>query len=315
MPQAELREWLAPYTLPEISVRYGALLSGAPRPGDPSSQTDADPTAPRATVSVVIPCFRCKSTIRRAVESVARQSLLPDELILVDDGSGDGTIEALKDLQREFGERWLKIIALDRNSGPASARNAGWDAASGRYVAFLDADDAWHPRKIEIQFAFMEAHPEVALCGHAHRRLRDSESLDAPLDRPGFRAVSSSALLLSNRFATPSVLVRREVPLRFLPGRRHMEDHLLWIEIALEGRRIARLDEVLAFTFKPPVGVSGLSASAWAMRKAELGNYWMLRGSGRLGLAATLALCAYSLAKHVIRSALLVGRRERHGTR
>jgi hypothetical protein len=94
-----------------------------------------------------------------------------------------------------------------------------------------------------------------------------------------------------------------------------MEDHLLWSEIALEGRRIARLDETLAFTFKAPIGVSGLSASPWAMRRAELANYWTLRASGRLGLAATLALCACSLGKHLIRSALPAGRRERHGTR
>ena len=266
------------------------------------------PTAPRAPVSVIIPCFRCRETIRRAVASVARQTHIPDELILIDDASEDGTLAVLRDLQREFGERWLKVIALQENSGPATARNAGWDAATGRYVAFLDADDAWHPRKVEIQFAFMEARPEVALCGHAHRRLRDGDPLDTPLARPGFSAVSLSALLLSNRFATPSVMVQREVPHRFLPGKRHMEDHLLWIEIALDGRRIARLDEVLAFTFKRPVGVSGLSASPWAMRKAELANYWTLHGSGRLGLAATLALCAYSLGKHLIRSALPAGR-------
>lgn len=308
----------AVYAAGNLSVLRRPSFRHTPARGSTSPMSekrkDADPTAPRAPVSIVIPCFHCKDTIRRAVESVARQSLLPGELILIDDGSGDNTLEVLKDLQREFGERWLKVIALDRNSGPASARNAGWDAASGRYVAFLDADDAWHPRKIEIQLGFMEARPEVALCGHAHRRLKDGDSLDTPLARPGFSTVSLLALLLSNRFATPSVMVRREVPHRFLPGKRHMEDHLLWIEIALEGRRIARLDEVLAFTFKPPVGAAGLSASAWAMRKAELANYWTLRGSGRLGLAATLALCAYSLAKHLIRSALLAARRERHGT-
>jgi glycosyltransferase involved in cell wall biosynthesis len=271
--------------------------------------------APRAPVSAVIPCFRCKETIRRAVASVARQSLVPEELILIDDASGDGTLRILTDLQHEFGERWVKIIALDRNSGPAGARNAGWEAASGKYIAFLDADDAWHPRKTEIQHAFMEAHPEVALCGHGHRRLSDGDSLNTPLLRPGFRGVSLGTLLLSNRFVTPSVMVRREIPLRFRPDKRHMEDHLLWIEIAAEGRPVARLNEVLAFTFKAPVGVSGLSASAWEMRKAELANYWTLRGSGRLGLAATLALCAYSLAKHLIRSLLLAGGGERREIR
>ena len=267
--------------------------------------------APRAPVSAVIPCFRCKETIRRAVASVARQSLVPAELILVDDASEDGTLAILTDLRGEFGERWVRIIALDRNSGPSGARNAGWDAASGKYIAFLDADDAWHPRKTEIQYAFMEAHPEVALCGHGHRRLSDGDSLNTQLRRPGYRSISLGALLLSNRFVTPSVIVRRDIALRFQAGKRHMEDHLLWIEIAAEGRRVARLNEVLAFTFKAPLGASGLSAHAWEMRKAELANYWILLRAGRLGLAATLALCAYSLAKHMIRSFLVAVRLER----
>jgi glycosyltransferase involved in cell wall biosynthesis len=269
--------------------------------------------APRASVSVVIPCFRCKETIRRAVASVARQTLVPDELILIDDASDDGTLAVLTDLQREFGEHWVKIIALRKNSGPAGARNAGWDAASGKYIAFLDADDAWHPRKTAIQHAFMEASPEVTLCGHGHRRLRDGDSLDTSLIRPGSRGISLGALLLSNRFVTPSVMVRRNIPLRFRPEKRRMEDHLLWIEIASEGYQVACLDEVLAFTFKAHLGASGLSARVWDMRKAELANYWTLRGLGRLGLAATLALCAYSLAKHLVRLALLAGRRERQG--
>jgi len=274
-------------------------------------RTGTDPiVAPRAPVSVVIPCFRCKETIRRAAASVAGQSLVPAELILIDDASGDGTLAILEDLQREFGEHWVKVIALDRNSGPSGARNAGWDAASGKYIAFLDADDAWHPRKTEIQHAFMEAHPAVALCGHGHRRLSDGDSLNTPLRRAGYRSISLGALLLSNRFVTPSVIVRRDIALRFQAGKRHTEDHLLWIEIAAEGRLVARLNEVLAFTFKAPLGASGLSARAWEMRKAELANYWTLRRSGRLGLAATLALCGYSLAKHMIRSFLVAVRLE-----
>ena len=271
--------------------------------------------APRAPVSAVIPCFRCKETIRRAVASVARQSLVPAELILVDDASEDGTLAILTDLRGEFGERWVRIIALDRNSGPSGARNAGWDAASGKYIAFLDADDAWHPRKTEIQHAFMEAHPEVALCGHGHRRLSDGDSLNTQLRRPGYRSISLGALLLSNRFVTPSAMVRRDIPLRFRPDKRRMEDHLLWIEIASEGGRLARLNEVLAFTFKAPVGAAGLSAHTWEMRKAELANYWTLRDSGRLGLAATLALCAYSLAKHLVRALLPAGSGGRRETR
>jgi glycosyltransferase involved in cell wall biosynthesis len=214
-----------------------------------------------------------------------------------------------------LGARWIKLVTLGRNCGPAGARNAGWDAASGKYVAFLDSDDAWHPRKTELQYAFMEAHPEVALCGHDHRRLSQGDNINTPLCRPGYRSISLGALLLSNRFVTPSVIVRRDIPLRFRAGKRHMEDHLLWIEIASEGLPVARLNEVLTFTFKAPLGASGLSARTWEMRKGELANYWTLREAGHLGLAATLALCAYSLAKHLVRSLLLAARRERPKTR
>lgn len=261
----------------------------------------------RAPISAVIPCFRCASTIRRAISSVAAQSFRPAELILVDDGSGDGTLQELRDLRCTFGEDWIRIVALSENLGPASARNAGWDAATCPYVAFLDADDAWHPRKIEIQHAFMETHPDVALSGHAHRQIADGAAIDAPVAGAGYRIVSRAELLLSNRFITPSAMLRRSLSYRFQTGRRYLEDHLLWLEIASAGLRVARLAEILAFTFKAPLGESGLSADTWAMRKAELSAFWHLHRIGRLGLASTIALCAYSLSKHLGRTLLLFG--------
>jgi glycosyltransferase involved in cell wall biosynthesis len=263
-----------------------------------------------APVSVIVPCYRCKGTIRRAIESVARQTTVPAEVILIDDASGDGTLELLVDLRRELGETWVKLIALERNSGAASARNAGWDAASERYIALLDADDAWHPRKVEIQCAFLEAHPEVSVCGHAYRRLNEGERGDEhALDPPGFGTVSIGMLLLSNRFVTPSVMIRRDVPFRFLEGRRYMEDHLLWLEIASSGRRLAYLKQALAFTHKAATGASGLSARTWEMRKAELANLWRLRRLGRINLVAAVALSGYSLAKHCARAALMAAGR------
>lgn len=265
-----------------------------------------------APVSVIVPCYRCKETIRRAIESVARQTAVPAEVILIDDASGDGTLELLMDLRRELGETWVKVIALERNSGAASARNAGWDAACERYIALLDADDAWHPRKLEIQCAFLEAHPEVSACGHAYRRLSEGErGEERALDPPGFGAVSFGMLLLSNRFVTPSAMIRRDVPFRFLEGRRYTEDHLLWLEIASSGRRLAYLTQALAFTYKAAIGASGLSARTWEMRKAELANLWRLRRLGRINLVAALALSAYSLAKHCARAALIAAGRGR----
>jgi len=255
-------------------------------------------------VSVVVPCFRCASTIRRAVHSVTAQTLQPEEILLVDDASGDDTLRILRELQRELGEERVRVIALAVNGGAGEARNAGWDAARGEYVAFLDADDTWHPRKLEIQYAFMRARPEFGLTGHAHARSPQEASNiadDAKLQPSGFRRISRRALLMSNRFITPSVMVRRELPYRFEHGQRHMEDHALWLTMIFAGVSIARLDATLATIHKAPFGEAGLSAAMLRMEAAELRNYRRLHRRHMILLPTFLLLCGYSLVKFVRR--------------
>src|SRR5215831_14326963 len=104
----------------------------------------AEATREHAPVSAVIPCYRCGATIRRALESVAGQTLLPSEVILVDDCSADGTEAELRQIATEYPQGWIKVVSLSANGGPGVARNGGWDAAAQPYVAFLDADDCWH---------------------------------------------------------------------------------------------------------------------------------------------------------------------------
>jgi cellulose synthase/poly-beta-1,6-N-acetylglucosamine synthase-like glycosyltransferase len=173
-----------------------------------------------APVSVVVPCYRCADSIVRAVGSVVAQSRRPAELILVDDASADRTGAVLEEIRARYGADWIRIVTLDRNQGPASARNAGWEAATSRYVAFLDADDAWHPRKLEMQCAWMEAHPEFAVTGHASRQLDPGADLRADPGEGEAQTVSRAALFASNRFITPSVMLRREIAHRFEVGKR-----------------------------------------------------------------------------------------------
>lgn len=109
-------------------------------------------------VSVIIPTFNRRALIREAVESVLAQSCRELELIVVDDGSTDGTVKELA----KFGSG-LRYFATPRK-GVAAARNLGVSQAHGRYIAFLDSDDLWLPRKLEIQAAFMELHPEIQIC-------------------------------------------------------------------------------------------------------------------------------------------------------
>lgn len=104
-------------------------------------------------VSVITPVFNCLSLVRQVVECVASQSLEAVEHIVVDDGSTDGTLEELRKLQLEFSNL---LVFSQYNLGAGAARNLGIEKACGRYIAFLDSDDRWHPEKLSIQIDFME---------------------------------------------------------------------------------------------------------------------------------------------------------------
>ncbi len=256
---------------------------------------------PVVDVSVVVPCYCCVGTIERAVESVALQSCRPLELILVNDASPDQTAECLQRLKDRYPE-WIVVVNLPVNGGAGQARNEGWSLAKGRYVAFLDADDSWHPQKLAIQYAFMQANPDVCLTGHAHAIGTVSDA-DAMMSPPA-EDVLWWRMLAKNPFVTPSAMVRTDILPRFQKGRRYMEDHLLWMEIALRNCRVVRLDVPLAFLHKAQIGVAGLSSHIRAMSKADLGNYWLLYRQGLLGLAPLLLFWVWGGLKFLRRGVI-----------
>jgi glycosyltransferase involved in cell wall biosynthesis len=255
----------------------------------------------RALVSVVIPCYRSAGTIERALASVASQTRLPSEVILVDDASGDDTRELLQRLSQRYEPGWVRLVFLDQNVGAGSARNAGWNLATQTYVAFLDADDAWHPEKISMQSAYMEAHPDVVLSGHGYRRLSCDHLPDWPVVYGNVTTIRKWPLIFSNKFVTPSVMVRRDVPHRFVEKQRYMEDHMLWLKIACTGDRIVKLDVEMAAIYKDPFGVAGLSAQVWLMERSDLGNYRRLYQKGYINAVQFVFLIIYSALKYVRR--------------
>jgi glycosyltransferase involved in cell wall biosynthesis len=109
-------------------------------------------------VSCIVPVFNGERYLREALDSILSQTYRPLEVIVVDDGSTDGT-EALV---RLFGER---IRSLQQtNQGPAAARNLGLSVAAGEFVTFLDADDLWHPEKLARQIACFQESGELDYC-------------------------------------------------------------------------------------------------------------------------------------------------------
>ena len=106
-------------------------------------------------VSIIIPAYNCDAYVAEAIESVLAQDYPEKQIIVVNDGSSDNTLEVL----RSFGD---SIHVIDQvNAGPPKARNSGLKAVGGEFVAFLDADDVWLPGKLSAQVAHLQAHPDV----------------------------------------------------------------------------------------------------------------------------------------------------------
>jgi glycosyltransferase involved in cell wall biosynthesis len=259
-------------------------------------------------VSVVIPCYRCSKTIERCVASVAAQSMLPLELLLVDDGSADETRAVLSDLLSRYPSGWIRLVLLDQNVGAASARNIGWDAALGDFVAFLDSDDSWHPRKIELQYPYMKLRPDIVVSGHGHLQV-DVAPIPLSLGISVFQQIPALYVLLKNPFITPSFMVRRDLQFRFLAGRRYMEDHYFLMQVSAAGLGIAKTREPLAFIYKNIFGDAGLSADLWAMQRSELENYGLLYHVGHISSITAVFLKGYSWLKFSRRILVVVFRK------
>lgn len=255
-----------------------------------------------APVTVVIPCYNAGSTIERAIESVAVQSWRPAEVIVVDDGSNDDTAETLVRLRLKYGEEWLRVITMPVNRGPGAARNAGWEASTQPFIAFLDADDSWHPQKVEIQLAVMLNNSNFALSGHRWQISGLAEFGDFLKDQVRFYRLPTWRLLISNPFSTPTVMLRRDIPFRFNPTKRYSEDYLLWLQVSLGGYDVAFIDAVLAYLHKPPYGVSGLSGHLWRMELGELDTYYQLWKDQKLSFLILFGLWGLSITKFMRRA-------------
>ena len=178
------------------------------------------------TISVIIPVFNGERFLAEAIDSVLAQTLPPNEINVVDDGSTDGTGDVVAALAVIASVR-IHTISQE-NQGPAAARNRGADSASGDLIAFLDADDLWLPDKTAHQVATLAAYPEAgAAWGDAYEFAGDS--LAAAL-ATGKHSVPSPQFLLQ------SMLFRRatlDVVGPFNPDLRIGED-VDWLLRAME---------------------------------------------------------------------------------
>jgi len=232
-----------------------------------------------SSVTAVIPAFRSEKVVIRAIESVLSQSSPVDEIIVVDDASDDGTVQVVRDFAINHPQ--IRLIVNNQNLGPGQSRNVAWNLATSEYLAFLDADDTWHPKKIELQREWFRANPSEVICGTQHCIIDKDEKRDN-VEKPSQFTIKD--LLLRNRFTTPSVMLRRDIPLRFDPKLRLSEDYLLWMEIASEFGHVNRINRPLTILHKPEFGAYGLSSKTRAMYFGEMKALTILSQKGHIGL-------------------------------
>lgn len=189
-------------------------------------------------VSVVIPSFNSERYIRQTLASVQNQTFGDWELIVVDDYSTDASPAIVEEHARQ--DERIRLIRLARNAGrPAIPRNVGVQSARGAYVAFLDADDLWHPQKLATQIGFMREQG-VRFTSTGTHSFRDeaeiSPSLALPAKAPdAVIEIDHRRLLRKNVIPTSSVVAERTLLVShpFIEDLRYkaIEDYHCWLTI------------------------------------------------------------------------------------
>ena len=225
-------------------------------------------------VSVIIPTYNRKNLIVRAVDSVLNQSFRNFELLVIDDGSADGTESVMTGIQ----DNRLRYLPLPENGGPAKARNEGIRLARGEYIAFLDSDDAWRKDKLQKQLEMANQGFQAVFCkylihGDRESRMPVEMSFDVCRTEHGFLDI----LLDQNKIGTPTLLISRAVVERiggFNESFSTYEDWEYALRIAEVGP-IGYLPEVLVDVYPTQGGVNSQSGkSRVSVLMHMLRRYW-----------------------------------------
>lgn len=216
-----------------------------------------------ALVSVIMPVYNAERTLRRSAESVLAQTFGRVELILIDDGSCDGSPAVIA----ELAARDERVVAVHQaNAGVAAARNAGLRVARGTHIAFLDSDDWWEPRKLELQLARMRE-TGALVCYASYQRVAEDGRLLSKVSPP--LAVDYRRMLGSNHIGNLTGIYDRRLGEAAFQRMGH-EDYVFWLERVRRAGTAVRVedDAPLAYYLVRTGSVSAnkLRAAGWQWR-------------------------------------------------
>lgn len=253
------------------------------------------------TVSVIIPCYRNAATLGRALDSVYAQTRPADEIIVVNDGSPEtDAIELV--LQ---GYRNVKYLRNPVNMGPSVTRNNGVETASGDIVTFLDADDEWHPQKLELQLSVLRE-GSAAACGVL--RVRGAEKPAARSCYTGIVPVRSvtrvGSLLFRNSLTGAAIMISRKLLLRvggYDATLRSGEDFDLWLRLLQSGVTVHNIRWPLYIYHYNEGGLSNNfpNISYWELE--ALKKYYSRKGGVFLQSRQDAIIWAFWMCRHLAR--------------
>jgi glycosyltransferase involved in cell wall biosynthesis len=185
-------------------------------------------------VIVIIPTYNCAKYLQETIGSVLKQTYQDFEIIVVDDGSTDNTKEILNPYIKNRNIRYF----YQENKGPAAARNRGIQESQGEYIAFLDADDVWHPLKIDLQMKYLSQNPDVFALSTTMAPYGSNDSRLLELCNYEVKSYSFEEMLIRARMCTPTMVIRRDALAKsggFREDLRLCEDHELWLRLGRFG--------------------------------------------------------------------------------
>jgi glycosyltransferase involved in cell wall biosynthesis len=195
-------------------------------------------------VTVIGPAYNRLHLLHDAIDSIFRQLFRQYQIVVVDDGSTDGTEEYARRLE---GEDKVRYLRLEHSGRPGRVRNAGARLADGEYLAFLDSDDLWAPEKLARQIAFFQAHPDLRIC-HTREIWKRGERIVSQAGQRHKRSGFIFADSLKKCIIGPSTVMMRRELFEQLGGFREdleiAEDYELWLRVTA-GYPVGYIDEPL----------------------------------------------------------------------
>jgi glycosyltransferase, family 2 len=194
-------------------------------------------------VSIIVPMYNAEKFIGKTIESVLAQTYQNWEMLIMNDVSTDNSL-AIVSMYAKKDER-IKIVNTEKNVGVVKGRNFLIDLASGKYIAFLDADDYWHNEKLEKQIKFMKEKNASISCTEYTRVKENEEKINDVIIK---EEISYNDMLKNNYLGCLTVIYdAKKIGKRYFKELEKNEDYVLWLEIVKDVNTIYGLKENLAY--------------------------------------------------------------------